>query len=207
VSKTAKSATPKPMTMTAKAKALQARGVQITSQGIEKAVKDGRVAKNASVDETIKSLAANTKPLSGGGDRRSASASKGFNLGSAASQAAHIASGALPEPSKPALDMQTIRTRREALKLRGEQIDLEERQGNLVNRKQMDDLFSKFLREICDQQMNMSQKIAPDLAGMTDVKKIQTLMNYHSRKCLEAAYQYLGALPPDYDAAVKPKEI
>jgi hypothetical protein len=187
------------MTMTAKAKALQAKGVQITSQGIEKAVNDGRVKKNASVDETIASLAANTKPLSGGGDRRSANASKGVDTGSAASQAANVLSGALPEAPKSGLDMQTIRTRREALKLRGEQLDLEERQLNLVDRKQMVDLFAKFLREIQDQQMNMSQKIAADLAGMTDVKKIQTLINHHARKCLESAYQYLGALPPEYE--------
>jgi hypothetical protein len=188
------------MTMTAKAEALKAKGIKITSQGIEKAVKNGRVPKNASVEETIAALAANTKPLSGGGDRRSAQATKGVDLGSAASQAANVAAGAAPDLPKQGLDMQTIRTRREALKLRGEQLDLEERQGNLVDRKQMVDLFAKLLREIRDQQMNMSQKIAPDLAGMTDVKKIQVLMNYSARKCLESAYQYLGDLPPDYEA-------
>jgi hypothetical protein len=198
VSKTAKVAATKPMTMVAKAKAMTAAGVKITPQGLEKAVKDGRVAKGATVEESIRSLAANTKPLSGGGDRRSAQASKGIDTGSAASQAASVASGATGDAPKSGLDMQTIRTRREALKLRGEQLDLEERQLNLVDRKQMVDLFAKFLREISDQQMNMSQKIAPDLAGMTDVKKIQTLMNHHARKCMEAAYQYLGSLPPDY---------
>jgi hypothetical protein len=69
------------------AREITALGAPITRQGLAKAIKDGRVAFGANASQALNELARNSKPMCGGGDRRSTGASVGVDMGTTAYRA------------------------------------------------------------------------------------------------------------------------
>ncbi|MGE0154795.1 MAG: hypothetical protein AB7R90_19415 [Reyranellaceae bacterium] len=72
----------------------------------------------------------------------------------------------------------------ERIKARMAAIELEERLGNLVDRREVEDAFETLARELRDKLLAASDLLATDLAGIADVAVIRVKIEEANRKVL-----------------------
>jgi hypothetical protein len=175
-------------------------GCNMTRQGVAKAIKEGRIKEGATAEEAIKQLSQNSKHFGGGGDRRSAKAIKGIDLGPTTTEAVQVVADELSEMMAHGANatLLEIRTNIEAAKYRGILRQEEKEKGTLVEHRPTFEFVWTLLRSLKDELYIQPQKQSAVFAGMTDPKKIQSLWINELGKTLERAYLALGPLPDDH---------
>jgi phage terminase Nu1 subunit (DNA packaging protein) len=77
-----------------------------------------------------------------------------------------------------------------------EEMKRKQMEGELVNKKEVDDELFSFHREIRDNMMSISNRLAPMAAAETDPKKIKKLMDDEIRKILSHLADIGGGIAP-----------
>ena len=141
-----------------------------TPWAVQKALKEGRIAKNAQgkiePEDADAAWERNSDPI-----KRNHSASKAHGNGEGAA------------PGVPSLAQS--RSIREAYAARLARLDYEERTGALVSAVQVRETAFTLARKLRDRMMAIPERTASELASLTDARAIRDLLEAQIREALE----------------------